>query len=325
MTSPPDRTASVRHEAPLDLAATLRPLRMGLHDRSARFEEPEAPHGGGRVRLAFRTPQGPVSLLIEHELDPDSEPRLLPGLRPLGRVHGAAWGPGSDWALERFGDLVGLADDPASFRPDHPLVRRLHRHRLGRRLPITHRVADLVAPVILQQLVTWKDAVTGWTRLCYRLEERAPGPLELWLPPPMEGLARLSTGRYVESGVLEKQALTLRRVARVASRLDALDGKSAHEVYRAMTSIRGVGPWTAASAMIGGMGFADAVPVGDFHMPKDVAWALAREPRADDARMLELLAPFAGQRGRVVRLLQLGGRKPPRYGPRSAIRRIERI
>jgi hypothetical protein len=53
-----------------------------------------------------------------------------------------------------------------------------------------------------------------------------------------------------------------------------------------------------------------------------VAWALAREPRGTDERMLELLEPYRGQRGRVVRLLELAGMKAPRFGPRLASRRI---
>ena len=62
--------------------------------------------------------------------------------------------------------------------------------------------------------------------------------------------------------------------------------------------------------------------VGDFHIPNLVAWALAGEPRGTDERMLELLEPYAGQRGRVTRLLELGGAAAPRYGPRVASRRI---
>jgi hypothetical protein len=41
--------------------------------------------------------------------------------------------------------------------------------------------------------------------------------------------------------------------------------------------------------------------------------------------MLELLEPFRGQRALVVRLLELSGVAPPRYGPRLAPRRIEGI
>ena len=55
------------------------------------------------------------------------------------------------------------------------------------------------------------------------------------------------------------------------------------------------------------LGDDDAVSVGDFHIPNLVAWALAGEPRADDARMLELLEPYRGRRALVIRLLELSG------------------
>ena len=67
------------------------------------------------------------------------------------------------------------------------------------------------------------------------------------------------------------------------------------------------------------LGDADAVSVGDYHLPNLVAWALAGEPRADDARMLELLEPFRGQRGRVIRLVAAGGGGAPRRGPRMPL------
>lgn len=65
--------------------------------------------------------------------------------------------------------------------------------------------------------------------------------------------------------------------------------------------------------------------MGDYHLPDTEAWALAGEPRADDARMLELLEPYRGQRARVQRLLEVGRVAAPRYGPRMAPRRIAAI
>jgi 3-methyladenine DNA glycosylase/8-oxoguanine DNA glycosylase len=64
------------------------------------------------------------------------------------------------------------------------------------------------------------------------------------------------------------------------------------------------------------LGDPDAVLLGDLHLPSTVSWALAREPRGDDARMLELLEPWRGHRGRVVRLIRSAGRSAPRRGPR---------
>jgi 3-methyladenine DNA glycosylase/8-oxoguanine DNA glycosylase len=86
-----------------------------------------------------------------------------------------------------------------------------------------------------------------------------------------------------------------------------------------------VGAWTAAEAARAAFGDPDAVSLGDYHLPNIVAWALAGEPRGDDDRMLELLEPYRGQRARLVRLLELSGSAPPRYGPRLRGRAIERL
>ena len=81
------------------------------------------------------------------------------------------------------------------------------------------------------------------------------------------------------------------------------------------------GPDAAAIAKIA----ADAVPLGDYHYPHMVAWAFIGRPRGSDEQMLELLEPFAGHRGRVLRLLLAAGLSAPRYGPRMSLRSIERI
>ena len=84
----------------------------------------------------------------------------------------------------------------------------------------------------------------------------------------------------------------------------------------------GIGPWTTAEVAVRAWGDPDAVSVGDFHLKNLVAFALAGEPRGSDERMLELLAPYAGRRALVVRILELGGPRPPRYGPRLSPRDI---
>jgi 3-methyladenine DNA glycosylase/8-oxoguanine DNA glycosylase len=97
------------------------------------------------------------------------------------------------------------------------------------------------------------------------------------------------------------------------------------EAYARLTAVPGIGPWTAAEVGVRALGDPDAVSIGDSHLPNLVAYALAGEPRGDDSRMLELLEPYRGQRARVMRLLELSGIRPPRYGPRLSPRRIEAI
>jgi 3-methyladenine DNA glycosylase/8-oxoguanine DNA glycosylase len=70
------------------------------------------------------------------------------------------------------------------------------------------------------------------------------------------------------------------------------------------------------------IGDPDAVPVGDYHLPHTVGFALEGTPRSTDERMLELLEPYSGQRGRVIRLIMLAGITAPKFGPRKPLRNI---
>jgi len=86
-----------------------------------------------------------------------------------------------------------------------------------------------------------------------------------------------------------------------------------------LRSLAGIGPWTSAEIRQRAAGDPDAVSVGDYHIPALVGWTLAGVI-TDDAGMLDLLAPYAGQRYRVTRLIELGGGGPPRRGPRMSVR-----
>ncbi|MBO0805798.1 MAG: DNA-3-methyladenine glycosylase 2 family protein [Nocardiopsaceae bacterium] len=97
------------------------------------------------------------------------------------------------------------------------------------------------------------------------------------------------------------------------------DGRYA-EAARTLRTICGIGPWTAAETLQRAAGDPDAVSVGDYHIPKDVGWALAHREKTDDAQMLELLEPYRGHRYRVTRLVGLSGLHPPRRGPRLPVR-----
>jgi 3-methyladenine DNA glycosylase/8-oxoguanine DNA glycosylase len=120
-------------------------------------------------------------------------------------------------------------------------------------------------------------------------------------------------------GIETKRARALAAVARVADRLWEWAARPPAEAAGRLALLAGVGPWTIGTVLGPACGDEDAVAVGDYHLPSIVAWNLAGEPRADDARMLTLLEPYRGQRGRVIRLLSLAGRRPPAFGPRQRI------
>jgi hypothetical protein len=61
------------------------------------------------------------------------------------------------------------------------------------------------------------------------------------------------------------------------------------------------------------------VSFGDYHVAKNVGWALTGEA-VDDAGMAELLEPYRPHRYRVQRLVELSRAGRPRRGPRMAPR-----
>jgi 3-methyladenine DNA glycosylase/8-oxoguanine DNA glycosylase len=85
--------------------------------------------------------------------------------------------------------------------------------------------------------------------------------------------------------------------------------------------VPGIGPWTAGMLRALTWGDPDTVIPGDAGIPSLLAWLLAGERTADDARMSELLEPHAPHRYRVLRLALAAGTRPPRRHPRA--RRID--
>jgi 3-methyladenine DNA glycosylase/8-oxoguanine DNA glycosylase len=242
-----------------------------------------------------------------------------------GEVRVQAWGPGAAAAVAGVPALLGALDDPERMAPRHRIVAELARRNPGLRLTRSGRVMEALVPAVLGQKVTTTEARRSYRELLRRYGGPAPGPLGLRLPPAPGVLARQPDWAYHGVGVERRRADTLRRAAIVAERLEEVVGMPIEDGRLRLMAIAGIGPWTAAETLRPALGDPDAVSVGDFHVPSLVSWLLAGEPRADDARMLELLEPYRGQRARVVMLLERSGLRPPRFGPRVAPRSIRAI
>jgi hypothetical protein len=289
-------------DGPLDLVRTLAPLGRGPGDRTIRL-------AAGRAWRTTRTPDGPATVALHHTGD---------------EVRAEAWGPGADRVLNDVPALIGLGQ-PSLTDPGHPVIDRLTRRFPGVRIPRTGAVLESLVPAILEQKVIGEEARRALFALVRFHGEVAPGPpeLRLRLPPTPATLAALPYYAYHPYGVERRRADLIRRVSARAAWFEAIADLPTTEGYARLMSVPGIGPWTAGEVGVRALGDVDAVSVGDFHLPNLVAFALTGEPRATDARMLELLEPFRGQRALVIRLLELGGIRVPRYGPRLAFRRIE--
>ena len=292
---------SIALRGPLDLGRTLWPLRHGLGDRTVRLLRDEA-------WFAARTSDGPAAVHLG---------------RTGTTIEAQAWGDGARSLLDSVPALIGEHDEPGLLVARHPIVRELQRRHPGLRLPRSGRVLHALVPSIFEQKITGTEAFRAYAALLRVHGEPAPGPAGLLLMPEPETLAGLPYHAYHPIGIERRRAEVVRRAATRAAWLES--SASAAEATRRLTSLPGIGQWTAAEVVRSAFGDPDAVSVGDYHLPNVVAWALAGERRADDARMLELLEPYRGQRGRVQRLLEVGRVFPPRHGPRMPPRRIAAI
>ncbi len=280
-----------------DLLRSQVSIRLGPLDPTMRIEP-------GCVWRATRAPCGPASYRLRRRGD---------------RIEVTAWGEGAVWVIEHASALTGVDDDPSAFVTDHPIMRELRRLHGAPHLPRTLRVFERLVPTVLQQLVTWREARRAYLGLVRRWGEDAPGPANLRLLPSASTLRALTPTQYVELGVLPRHASVLREVAALASRLDALTSTSSRDASDRMQSLRGIGPWTAGWLQGVVFGDPDAVLLGDYHLPREVSWVLARSRDGDDERMLELLEPFRGHRWRAIQLIRAADR-PPRRAPRRAMR-----
>ncbi|HWS50572.1 MAG TPA: DNA-3-methyladenine glycosylase 2 family protein [Microbacterium sp.] len=285
---------------PVDLALTVGMLRRGGGD-------PTTIHDGPVIWRAMRTPDG-VSTLA---------------LRAIGgEIQATAWGAGAEHALDRVPQLCGADDDASEFDASrHPLIADAAHRNPGLRLTRTGEIFDALACAILEQKVTSMQAFGAWRALVSRFGERAPGPTPraMHASPAAAVWRRIPSWAWHRAGVEPPQSKTIVRAAERGESIEravrAAPGGADRD--RVLTSLPGVGVWTAAETRIRALGDPDAVSVGDFHLAHEVGHALTGK-RVDDDGMLALLAPWQGQRQRVIRLIFASGVREPRRGPRLA-------
>lgn len=303
--TPEPLVVTLRPHLPVDLRLTLPPLRHGRSDPTF------AVTTDGAWWRALRTATGPATVRF--------------GGPSGGAVTVHAWGPGRQWAVDAAPDAIGARDSLEGFEPGrHRLVRHLHAAMPGLRITAARPLFQAVVPIVIEHKVIGREARAAYRRLVRAWGEPAPGPVPLRLPPEPRDLARRESWEFHPLGIEGHRAASLRSIASRAAKLEEAATMALPRAYARLRALPAVGPWTAAELGLVGLGDADAVSAGDYHLSNTVAWALAGEARATDQRMLELLEPFAGHRGRVIRLLEAAGFTAPRFGPRSVLREVAR-
>lgn len=291
-------------DGPIELIRTLRRFAVWGQDATFRVVD-------GSVWTSFWTPEGAATVHYE-KVGPRS-------------VLARAFGPGAQRALMLAPDHLGAHDRSWRHVFEDPWLASLAERHRGFRFGRTRRAFERLVPVILAQKVTAAGASRSYRELLYQVSEDAPGPQNLRMPVSAEMIAQLAYYDLHRVGVERKRAETILRVTRDAARLESLVARGPDALDAHLARVRGIGPWTRALVRSAVFGDPDTVIVGDYHLPSVVSYALADEPRGDDARMLELLEPFRPLRGRALALIASAGKTPPRYGPRLKVRDIRRV
>jgi 3-methyladenine DNA glycosylase/8-oxoguanine DNA glycosylase len=294
---------------PVPVGSILASLRRGGGDPCHRVQP------DGVVWRATRNPAGAVLIRLEP--------------RPAeGAVHAHAWGPGADAALDGLPALLGDGDDATGFEPraEHPRLVAALRARPHWRVCRTGAVFEALAAAALEQRVTGGEAHAAWRLLVSCYGEVAPGPAGvrdtfatgMRVPPRPQEWAAIPSWEWLRAGVEEARRRVVVAAASVAHRLEQTVGLPGEEAARALRTVPGIGVWTAAEVRQRAHGDPDAFSWADFHVAKNVSWALCGEV-LDDAGCAELVECYRGHRYRVQRLLELDGAKRPRRAPRFTL------
>nr|WP_085979855.1 DNA-3-methyladenine glycosylase [Mycobacterium marinum] len=286
---------------------TLAPLRRGRGDPCFRVP------GDGTIWRTSLLGSGPVAARFSR-CAPDT-------------AHCQAWGSGAEEFIDRLPALLGADDDAADFVPRDPTVAAAHRRLPNLRLGRTGQVLEAVLPAVIEQRVPGAEAFRSWRLLVTRYGTPAPGPAPdgMRVPPSADAWRAIPSWEFHRANVDPGRARTVVGCAQRASALQRLVTRPVGEALAALTSLPGVGVWTAAETVQRAFGDADAVSVGDYHIPKMIGWTLLGHP-VDDAGMLELLEPMRPHRHRVVRLLEASGlAREPRRGPRLPVQNIRSL
>ncbi len=303
---------------PVAPAALLAGLRRGGGDPALRVQP------DGVLWRATRTPDGAALLRLE-----------VTGAEVLA----LAWGAGAGWVLDGVPDLLGARDDPAAFtpHPDHPRLVAAHRARPHWRVIRTRAVFEALAAAAIEQRVTGQEAYAAWRTLVHRFGDVAPGPggdvrgepgaayaAGMRVPPAPRDWAAIPSWEWLRAGVDITRRRVVLAAAEVAAGLertvevDVREPDGAQRVAALLRTVPGAGVWTAAEVRQRAHGDPDAFSWNDFHVSRNVSWALAGEV-LDDAGCAPLIECYRGHRFRVQRLLELDGAARPRVAPRITL------
>src|ERR1700676_4239070 len=154
--------------------------------------------------------------------------------------------------------------------------------------------AGLAAIVCGQQLLT-ASAAAIWARLSGAFD-----------PFHHDAIRKARAGRLGRLGLSAAKIKTLKHIARELAEerlnLDVLANEDADAAHNTLTSLPGIGPWTADIYLLFCLGHGDAWPAGDLAVQEAVKIGLALKRRPTAKEMAPLAEPWRPMRGAAAHL-----------------------
>jgi len=168
----------------------------------------------------------------------------------------------------------------------------------GGRPPLRRRpggFAGLAAIIVSQQLST-ASAAAIWGRLAAAFD-----------PLDAAAILRARPARLARLGLSGAKIRTLKAIAHAVAReglvLESLADLPADDAHAALTTLHGIGPWTADIYLLGCLGHADAWPAGDLALQEAARLAFALPARPTTKQMHVLAEPWRPWRAVAARIL----------------------
>jgi len=168
--------------------------------------------------------------------------------------------------------------------------------RIAGPVPLRRRPAGFagLARIVVGQQLSIASAEAIWARF-----------IDAFPECPVDAVLAASEERLRAPGLSEAKARTL--VAAAAACRDGLDfgalaALPAEEAHRCLTSVKGVGPWTADIYLLFCLGHADIFPAGDLALRNAVADWLGRETPLSIGEVADISLKWSPWRGVAARL-----------------------
>jgi DNA-3-methyladenine glycosylase II len=152
-----------------------------------------------------------------------------------------------------------------------------------------------LAHIVCGQQLSTASAAAIWARLSGAFE-----------PFHHDALRRARADRLGRLGLSAAKIKTLKNLAREISaeriNLDVLANEDADAAHHTLTSLHGIGPWTADIYLLFCLGHGDAWPTGDLAVQEAVKIGLGLKTRPTAREMVSLAEPWRPMRGAAAHL-----------------------